>query len=184
MGRVVDGDQNVKIFVLYLMENIGYPLSFLTLNDILMETDYVMYLDFAENFGKMLDDGLIRTHGQDKNGDDLYEVTEHGRIIARELHSDLLPIILKDSMKCALRYLDFRRRQVTWSCHIEKRDDGRYDLNCSMHEKGVEILHISIVVDTRARAEAMKRNVDDNPEVIYRSSLALLSGEVNYMFNL
>ena len=46
---------NVKIFVLYLMRNIGYPMSFSTVNDIVMQNDYVMYLDFAEAFHEMLD---------------------------------------------------------------------------------------------------------------------------------
>ena len=51
---------NVKIFVLYLMENIHYPLDYVTINDIVMQTDYVMYLDFAVAFNEMLDGGLLR----------------------------------------------------------------------------------------------------------------------------
>ena len=46
----IGSKNNVKIFVLYLMENINYPLDFVTINDIIMQTDYVMYLDFAESF--------------------------------------------------------------------------------------------------------------------------------------
>ena len=59
MSSPIGGKKNVKIFVLYLMENINYPLDFTTLNDIVMQTDYVMYLDFAEAFHEMLDLGLI-----------------------------------------------------------------------------------------------------------------------------
>ena len=50
MSSPIGSKRNVKIFVLYLMENIDYPLDFTTLNDIVMQTDYVMYLDFAEGF--------------------------------------------------------------------------------------------------------------------------------------
>ena len=32
------------------MENINYPLDFITLNDVVMQTDYVMYIDLAEGF--------------------------------------------------------------------------------------------------------------------------------------
>ena len=60
MSSTVGSMKNVKIFVLYLMENVGKPLDFVTLNDIVMQTDYIMYLDFAEAFHKMLDDELIR----------------------------------------------------------------------------------------------------------------------------
>lgn len=183
MARAVDGDQNVKIYILYLMDNIHYPVTFLTLNDILMESDYILYLDFAENFHKLVDDGLIRVAGKDEHGDDLYEVTDHGRLVAQELHSEILPALLRDTMKIALRYLDFKRRGVIWGCHVAAREDGRFDVCCEMKEKGVEILHINIVVDSMVRAKAMKKNVDDHPQIVYRSTMALLSGEVNYMFD-
>ena len=59
MGSPIGAKRNVKIFVLFLMENINYPLDFVSINDIVMQTDYVMYLDFAESFHEMIDGGLI-----------------------------------------------------------------------------------------------------------------------------
>ena len=59
MGSVIGGKNNVKIFVLYLMENINYPLTFNTINDIVRQTDYVFYKDFAVYFLEMVDDGLV-----------------------------------------------------------------------------------------------------------------------------
>ena len=53
MSLYLGNKQNVKIFVLYLMQNVGYPLDFLTINDMIMQTDYVAYLDFAETFSKL-----------------------------------------------------------------------------------------------------------------------------------
>ena len=54
MGSPIGSMSNVKIFVLYLLENINYPLEYCTINDIVMQTDYVMFLDFAESFNEML----------------------------------------------------------------------------------------------------------------------------------
>ena len=54
MGSVVGSMNNVKIFILYLMQNVGYPLDFVSINDIVMQTDYVMYLDFAVAFNAAL----------------------------------------------------------------------------------------------------------------------------------
>ncbi|MBQ2805895.1 MAG: DUF4364 family protein [Clostridia bacterium] len=59
MASPIGDMKNVKIFVLYLMENIGYPMSFVTINDVTLQNDYVMYLDFAEAFYDMLDNELI-----------------------------------------------------------------------------------------------------------------------------
>ena len=110
MGSPIGGKKNVKIFVLYLMENINYPLEFSTLNDIVMQTDYVMYLDFAEAFHEMLDMELIFSVRDD--GKTYYMVSDKGKCVADELHSDILSSILDQSLAAALRYLDFKKRGI------------------------------------------------------------------------
>ena len=120
MGSAIGSVQNVKIFVLYLMENINYPLDFVTINDIVMQTDYVMYLDFAVAFNEMLDGDLIVKTMED--GEEKYSVTEKGKYVARELKSDLLSSILDQSLARALRYLNFKtsfwKMSPSLSCEV------------------------------------------------------------------
>ena len=182
MGSPIGSKNNVKIFVLYLMENINYPLDFVTINDIVMQTDYVMYLDFAESFHEMIDGGLIEEL-KNYDGSVEYVVTEKGRCVARELKTDIVSSILDKSLASALRYIDFNRRGVEASCSIEQREDGRYNLNCSLDEHKNEIFHITLVVDNLDRVKRMKSNFMDRPEVIYRGVTALLAGNVNYLFD-
>ncbi len=182
MGSPIGSKNNVKIFVLYLMENINYPLDYVTINDIVMQTDYVMFLDFAESFNEMLDAGLIEELKR-RDGESEYAVTEKGRCVARELHSDILSSILDKSMTCALRYIDFSRRGIEANCSIEPREDGRYNFTCSFDEKRSEIFKISVVVDSLDRVKRMKDNFIERPEVIYRGVFALLAGNVNYLFD-
>ena len=181
MSSAIGSMRNVKIFVLYLMENINYPLDFVTLNDIVMQTDYVMYLDFAEAFGEMLDGGLVEKLTVD--GEELYVATERGRCVARELKSDLLPSILDRALSAALRYLNFKKRGIIATCSVEKTEDGRFAVICHFIEQKNEIFSQRIVVDTLNRAERMKKNFDERPEAIYRGTLALMSGNVNYLFD-
>ena len=181
MSATIESLRNIKIFVLYLMENINYPLDFVTINDIVMQTDYVMYLDFAEAFGEMQDSGLIVKI--DENGQELYSVTEKGRMVARELKSDILPSMLDRSLSAALRYLNFKKRDIVVKCVIEETEDHRYRIECSFNEKKTCIFSQSLVVDTKDRAERMKANFYDRPEAVYRGVLALMSGNVNYLFD-
>ncbi len=181
MSSPIGSRRNVKIFVLYLMENINYPLDFVTINDVVMQTDYIIYLDFAECFHEMVDDGLIIA--EEMEGENYYYVSEKGRVVARELKSDILPSILDQSLRYALRYLDFKRRGVKSSCSSERLEDGRYKIECSLTEKGVVIYSTTLVVDTEERVEKMKENFRDRPEVIYRGVTALLAGNVNYLFD-
>ncbi len=182
MGSPVGSIRNVKIFVLYLMENINYPLDFVTLNDIVMQTDYVMYLDFAEAFNEMLDGNLIEKLSDD-DGQELYYITDRGRLVARELKSDILPSILDRSLSAALRYLDFKKRGIVAKCVIEKTDDGRYAVRATFTEKKILIFSQEIVVDTLDRAERMQNNFYERPQAIYRGVIALMAGNVNYLFD-
>jgi hypothetical protein len=164
------------------MENVGRPLDFVTLNDIIMQTDYVMYLDFAEAFHKMLDDGLIAEEAGGE-GDALYRITAKGRTVAESLHSDILSSILDKSLTAALRYLDFKQRGVEVHCHHTRREDGRFEVHCALLEKDTVIFETTLVVNSADHAKRMADNFRDRPEVIYRGAHALLAGNMNFLLD-
>lgn len=182
-SSAIGSKKNVKIFVLYLMENINYPLDYATLNDIIMQTDYVMYLDFAESFNEMMDAGLILEVPGEEENRPMYVVSEKGKYVARELNSDILTSILDKSLSAALRYIDFKKRGVEAKAVIKKLDNGKYEIECKMIEKGEEIYLTRVVVDTLQRAERMKENFYGRPEGIYKATLALLAGNVNFLLD-
>ena len=182
MASAVGGMKNVKIFVLYLMKNVARPLDFVTLNDIVMQTDFVMYLDFAEAFHQMVDDGLIEQVG-DLDGDPIYQITSKGDLVAETLHSDILSSILDKSLTAAFRYLDFKARGISIRCSYSRCEDARFNVNCALLEKGNEIFNITLTVDSLDRAKRMADNYRDKPEVIYRGMHALLAGNMNFLFD-
>lgn len=182
MSSPIGSKNNVKIYILYLMENINYPIDYVTINDIVMQEDYVMYLDFAESFIEMCDADLIKIVGEE-NGTPLYAVTPKGSLIARELHSDVLSSILDRALASALRYLDFKKRHIVPHNSITKRKDGKYDFACWLIENESEIFRTVITVDTEERAERMRDNFLSRGDEIYRGVLAMFAGNVNYIFN-
>lgn len=175
-------DKNdIKIFILYLMRHINYPLEFSNINDIVVQDGVVGYFDFAECFAELLDTGNV-AEIKVKNTD-MYIITDRGIQVADSLESRLLGMLKEKSLKSALRLLDFKKRGSEIRCSYEPTDDGRYRFNCYIKESGVELLSLSIYLDTQAQAEKMKYNFDDRPETVYRGILALLSGEVNYLID-
>lgn len=183
MATRIGSQSNVKIFVLYLMMNINYPLDFVSVNDIVMRTDYVLYLDFAEAFNELIEQQLIRAETVSEDGDPEYVVTARGRLVAEQLHSDILPRLLDEALTGALRYLDFKRRGIHARAHIERRADGRYDLFCELVEKKDVILSLRLCLDSQDRATRMRDEFMAKPDVVYRSELALLSGHMDYLFS-
>ncbi len=181
MAAIIKAKKDVKIFVLFLMENVNYPLDFISINDIVMQTDYVMYLDFAESFHELVDANLIEYVESD--GEKYYYVTDRGRFVARELKSDILSSILDKSLEAAFRYLDFKKRGIEPHCSSTRRPDGKFDLTCSLCEHKEKIFEITLVVDTENRVERMKELYLERPDVIYRGNVALLTGKMAYLFN-
>jgi len=183
MASPIGSMNNVKIFVLYLMKNINYPMDFATINDIVMQNDYIMYLDFAVAFHEMLDGELIENVGEDVDTKDaLYAVTKKGSIVAEQLKSDLLPSILDKSLDCAFRYLDFKRRGITVDTTYERRADRTYDLTVIVRDKEKLLMQTTVNVDSEYRLRKMQENFRSRPDVIYRGVIALLTGNVNYLF--
>lgn len=183
MSSPLGKKQNVTVFVLYLMQNVGYPLDFVTVNDIVMQTDYVAYLDFAESFSRMEDGGLVEKVGVNDKGEPLYAVTQKGRTVVESLQNEILPSILEESLTCALRHLDFRRRGVKASCHASPNPKGGYDFVCTLTEGDITLLSITLWTDSRSRAELMETQFRTYPENTYRATLALMTGNVNYLFD-
>ena len=185
MGSAIGSKNNVKIYILYLMENINYPIDYVTINDIVMQEDYVMYLDFAEAFNYLLDNDLIEKvkEGDTDESEEKYRVTDKGALVAAELKSDIISSILDRSLAAALRYLDFKKRGVKVKFDIEKQEGEMYKITTSFEENGICMFSQMIMVDSLERAKRMKDNFYERPEALYRGVLALLSGNVNYIFN-
>ena len=181
MSSVIGSINNVKIFILYLMQNVNYPLDFVTINDIVMQTDYVMYLDFAVAFNELIDAKLIEKI--DENGEEKYMVTPNGAIVASELKSDIISSILDKSLAAALRYIDFKKRGVEIRSWVERSENGKFLVSFTFSEKGVCFFSQTLIVDHEARARAMQDNFYERPEAIYRGVLTLMEGNVNYLFD-
>lgn len=184
MASPIGNKREIKIFVLYLMDHIGYPLEFTAINDIVMQTDYVAYLDFAESFNELLDGELIApVDGASTGKGECYAVTEKGRTVADQLHGDIADVILEKSLSWAYRYLDFRRRGVEIRTDMRQKENGRVDVIFRLVENRCDIFSLTLQVENADRAEKMRERFRDRPEVIYRGVNALLTGTVDFLFD-
>jgi len=173
--------QSVKIYVLYLMDKINYPLPYCTINDIIMQNEFVGYFDFAECFAEMIDDSLVLCEQLD--GVECYYVSDRGRTVAEELSGNLLPSVLDDSLANAWRLIDFTKRGIKCHAEINRAQDGRYLLRCEMTERGKELISLTVAEESEERALRMKNTFGSRPDVICRGVLALLTGEPKFLFD-
>lgn len=186
-GKKLTNKNDIKIFILYLLQNIHYPLDFPTINDIVVQNEYVNYFDFAECFAEILDMGhIVEECEEDPHTGEkrtLYRISSLGSAVVSQLQSGLLRSIRETSLKSAMKLLSFQKRGAEVRCTTTEREDGKFAIECAITEMGKETLHINLVDDSAARIERMKENFEDHPDVIYKGIMALLAGEVDYLLN-
>lgn len=188
---------DIKIFILYLLKNLNYPLDFNTISDIVVQDEFVSYFDFAECFAELLDtetiemlrisDGIVEPgigeNGRPENKSEYFKITEKGIVVVEQLQSNLLGIIKEKSLKSAMRLLSFKQRGADLKCTHTLREDGKYDLHCEVIENFEPVLQINLVVENEDLLHKMVENFNEHPEVAYRGVLAVLSGDINYLVN-
>ncbi|MBR2473686.1 MAG: DUF4364 family protein [Clostridia bacterium] len=170
---------DIKIFILYLMRHVGYPLDFSNINDIVLQDGIVNYFDFAECFAELIDAKNIEelTEGEET----LYAITEQGKSVSDSLQSDLMMMIREKSLKSALRLLDFKKKGLASKYTWEPLPDGRYLFNCRITERKADIMNVTLTVDNKKMLDRMLYNFDNKPETVYRGLLSVLTGEINYL---
>ena len=208
--------EEIKIFILYLLDKIGYPLDYPSIGAIMMQDGVVNFFDFAECFFALVEAGHIKEIYPDGDGPEdikvpgdpdvvpfdgveeefsaeyteedeaarprkLYEVSETGHKVAIGLGGTIMESVRERSYRSALRHLSLKKRGATFDKSFEPDGDG-YLVNCSISDKDGVALKLTVRADSRHQLENMLQNFDERPEVIFRGIVALMSGDVNYLF--
>ncbi len=188
---------DIKIFILYLLKNLNYPLDFNTISDMVVQDEFVSYFDFAECFAELLDTETIEMirvgdgsnevgvgeNGRPENKNEHFRITENGIVVVEQLQSNLLGVIKEKSLKSAMRLLSFKQRGADVKCTHAKREDGKFDLHCEIIENFEPALEINLVVENEDLLHKMVANFNEHPEVAYRGVISILSGDINYLVN-
>ena len=192
MPETFHSPQQVKVFILYLLEKIGYPLDYNDLATIVIRDGYVDYFDFVTYFHELLEAGHISRVSKDEDDEhsakevpvdrDSYMVTETGRMIAKGLSDDLLLAAVREkSYISAMRHLSLEKRGAVVKHDIEQVGDGSYIFHCSINDCDGLAFKLDIRADSYMQVSRMRMNFEDKPDVVYRGSIALVTGNVNYV---
>lgn len=175
-------DKNdIKIFILYLLNQINQPMEFADINDIVVQDGLVGSIEFAECFAELLDLGNVLEIVENQKA--YYVISDKGIHVAENLESELLGFIKNKSLKSALRLISFKNGGNHIETSFKSRADGKIDFSCRILQKSDKILEINLLVENEKQLELMRYNFNDRPEVVYRGVLALLTGEIDFLLN-
>ena len=220
MKMTLKSPEEIKIFILYLLDRIGYPLSYSDLGTIIIRDGVVDYFAYCEYFCELVEAGHIAESDEDGNplpgvpcetadgagtdggadglngevkykrptGDDLadknktYVVSDTGKLIARSLSENILMSAVREkSYISAMRHLSLEKRGAVCYQTFERSGEN-FIFKCSIKDKEGVSLELAVRADTVHQLNRMRLNFDDKPDVVMRGIVALLTGNVNYLF--
>lgn len=152
---------DIKIFILFLLDNINYPVDYTTIHDISVQNGYVGNFDFAECFSELTELGHILEDEID--GERYYAISSIGHMVATELQSNIISQIREKSLKSAMRLLSFKKRGALASCNY-KEDGDKYLVHCLITEQGKTMINLEFAVSSEVMAKAIKEKFDRSPE--------------------
>lgn len=170
----------IKVFMLYLLKNIGEPLDITTIGEVVVQDAFVNYFDFSVCFSDLLESGQVLEI--EKDGEKLYVISEMGISIVGEVQGTVYASIRDKALRSAQRLIALKRTGNRIACSITPAARG-YMLNASIVDNEKTILNLETFVTDEKFAARMQDNFNERAEIIYKGVMALLSGDVNFIFD-
>ncbi len=173
-------DNDIKILILYLLENIDIPLDFDTLCEVIFSIDFVRHFDFADQFADLLDRKLINEISVDNKAK--YIISTKGKTALEGMQDSLLNLIREKALTAAKRFLEYKDHGFMIISYIEnspdEQDEDGVMLHCIIKDNRRTILNMETYVGSRIIAEKMKLVFEKRAEKLLSQFHALMSEDM------
>ena len=169
----------MKVFILFLMDNIGYPLEHETIISILQENTDDITLEYDECLRQL----AASEHLLFDEVDDVryYMISDKGRLVAAELYDNLDEGFRERSLRIAIRHISLSKSGARINSYITETESKRFRVTMEAFDKYGEIMSTSVTVNSLSEAELIKRNYDAKPDGVYRGVLFSATGKLEYI---
>lgn len=170
---------DLKVFLLFLLDNIRYPIDRTTIISIVSENLGELSLDYDACLGELADTGhlLFDEEGEEK----YYMISDKGREVATELYDNLDKNFRERSLRSAIRYISLSKSGASIRSFIEKKENGRYSVTMEASDRYGEAMSVTLAVNSLAEAEQIKKNFESKPDGVYRGVLFSATGRMEYL---
>ncbi len=175
----INDESTVKVIILYILDQLKTPLSFQTLTEIILWDGEVNYFIFADCLQDLTQKGALEKK-KEGEGEELYSITPFGKGILDNVSGVLLASMKSQLMRSATRLLAFKKTGKNVSSAVEPENEG-FRLTCSIKDSKFDLLEVKLYLDNIEEAQMLQKRFDEKAEHIYRSILALLSGDAKLL---
>ena len=162
--------QEIKILICYMLLGVGEPMERQMVTELIAGNGMANFFETAAAVDELARQG----HLTEKEG--RISLTETGRQVGDTL-AGMIPYTLRErSVKAALQLLTRIRREQENTVELEKLDHG-YRVTCTIQDSASPLMSVSLRVADDMQAGLIRDNFLDDPTLLYRSLLAILTGD-------
>lgn len=172
---------DIKVFILFLLDELRYPMSESMISEIVIQNGVVGQFDFSECFSELLEKGHIIAYTDES--ETLYVVSPLGHMVASELQGTLHDSIREKSRASAMKHLSLHLRGATTHSQIEKTEDGSFLVRCEIRDEYGVMMNTALTVPTESEAKTIVAHFEAQPEEVCRGVLSVMTGKIAYYMN-
>ena len=176
LGTVTD----MKIFILFLMDNIGYTMDYTTLSKIAAENLDDYNISFSECMEGLVDSGHLIS--DEAEGERFSMISDKGRKVAAQLYDTLGPSLRERSLRCAIKHISLSRRGAEVHATVTPRESGGYEVTMAATDAAGCIMSATLTVNSLTEANRIKQNYEAKPDAVYRGIFFAATGRMEYLF--
>ncbi len=170
---------DMKVFLLFILDNIGYPLEHETIINIVRENTDEISLDYDECLRQLVaSEHLLFDEFDDER---YYMISDKGRLVAAELYDSLDKSFRERSLRVAIQHISLSKNGASIRAYITETESKRFRVTLEAFDKYGEVMSTSVTVNSRNEAETIKRNYEAKPDGVYRGVLFSVTGRLEYI---
>ena len=166
--------QEIRILLCYMLNTVAAPIPRDALTDIITAGGMANYFDTEDAI-----EDLIRLQHLVQSDDKLVATTVTGNQIGESLGVRIPYTLRERSVKAALQLLKRREVERDNKVDIRKLEEGGYEITCTVMDGERALLSVTLRVSDHWQAEQIKEQFLTDPALLYRSNLAVLTGDAN-----
>lgn len=170
----------IRTLICYLLNSVNEPMSKNTVIEAVQKQGLANYFEVSSCFDDLIKHNNIYRVENDSPKEELYFVTENGRLIASQLESTLSYTVKEKAYTCAISLLKQKKIEKENKVEISKADSG-YRVKCSISGGNIDLLSFDIFAPDKNQAKIIKSNFHKNPELFYKVTIALLTSNKEFV---
>ncbi len=170
---------DLKVFLLYVLDNLRYPVEEETVLLIAGQNTNDITLDYAQCLAELTDTEHV--YSDEFEGVRYYMISDKGRATVAELYDALNKGFREKCRSSIARYLSLKKKEITVKSYIETTEEKRFRVNLEAYDKYGDIMKVSLTVNSMAEALEIKNNYDTRPDGVYKGVLFSATGKMDFL---